>query len=125
MYGSKRLVKRSIVGTRVSAQWPDGIFWPGVICNVAANKSLYTICFDDGYTRVYRETEIVGQGFQGMASVHLKFGQKVFFTNNGREVVGYVQKHRKPTNEVSTLSSNFYRNISLHDRCFSLKTTSN
>ncbi|XP_038051323.1 zinc finger protein 704-like isoform X2 [Patiria miniata] len=99
MYGSKRLAKRSIIGTRVCAPWPDGIYYPGKIRNME-NRSVYTICFDDGYTKAFREADIVGQGFRGVGSVHLKFGQKVFITNNGREMVGHVQKHKKPTNEV-------------------------
>ncbi|XP_022101444.1 zinc finger protein 704-like [Acanthaster planci] len=99
MYGSKRLAKRSIVGTRVCAPWPDGIYYPGIIRNVE-NQTYYTICFDDGYIKVYREADIVGQGFRGVCSIHLKFGQKVYITNNGREMVGHVQKHKKPTNEV-------------------------
>ncbi|XP_033640532.1 zinc finger protein 704-like [Asterias rubens] len=107
MYGTKRLAKRSIVGTRVCAQWPDGVYYAGVIHKVELeNKSNclvdpnYTICFDDGYIRRYKEGDIVGQGFSGISSVHLKFGQRVFFTNHGREMVGFVQKHKRPTNEV-------------------------
>jgi hypothetical protein len=100
MYGTKRLAKRSIVGSRVCAQWSDGIFYPGLISSVE-NRSLYTVRFEDGYSKVYKEADIVGQGFRGIWSTHLKFGQKVYFTNNGREMVGHVQKHKKPTNEVS------------------------
>ena len=32
MFGNKRLAKRSIIGTRVSAQWSqDGRFYPAII----------------------------------------------------------------------------------------------
>ncbi|XP_033121632.1 zinc finger protein 704-like [Anneissia japonica] len=103
MYGSRRMAKRSIVGTRVAAPWQDGIFYPGVIKDIksrAGSETVYTIHFEDGYARTYRDVDIVGPCFQPVSKVHLKFNQTVFTTYNGREIAGVVQKHRKQTNEV-------------------------
>ncbi|XP_071941858.1 zinc finger protein 704-like [Antedon mediterranea] len=103
MYGSRRMAKRSIIGTRVAAPWQDGVFYPGVIKDVknrGGGDTTYIVHFDDGYARTYRDMEIVGPCFQPVSKVHLKFNQTVFTTHNGREISGVVQKHRKQTNEV-------------------------
>ena len=103
----KRPVKRSFVGTRVCAPWQDGIYYPGVVRTMASNKFMksksdlsYIVIFDDGHCKDYMAHQIIGPGFQSISTVHLKFNQKVFITQNGREMSGHVQKHKKQTNEV-------------------------
>lgn len=106
MSGTKRLAKRSILGTRVSALWQqDGRYYPGVIRAQAAeetpgSKALYTVHFDDGFEANVTGKDIIGQGFQTGPSGRLKHGQKVFVTMNGREVFGVVAHHDRRFDEV-------------------------
>lgn len=106
MSGTKRLAKRSIIGTRVSALWhQDGRYYPGVIRALAADdtlttKALYTIHFDDGFEASVTSKDIIGPGFQTMPSTRLKHAQKVFVTMNGREVSGVVANHDRKFDEV-------------------------
>ncbi|XP_070533975.1 zinc finger protein 704-like [Ptychodera flava] len=104
MYGGRRLPKRSIVGTRICAPWgPDGIFYPGVIEETKTKpngEEAYRVIFDDGYSKEYRDAEIIGPGFSNVSSFQLKFNQKVYITLGSREVSGIVQKHRRPMDEV-------------------------
>lgn len=106
MSGTKRLAKRSIVGTRVSALWQqDGRFYPGVIRALAAeetpsSKAMYTVHFDDGFETSVTSKDIVGPGFQSVPSGRLKHAQKVFITMNGREVCGLVAHHDRRNDEV-------------------------
>ena len=106
MSGTKRLAKRSIIGTRVSALWQqDGRYYPGVIRALAAEethttKAMYTVHFDDGFETNVTSKDIVGQGFQTGPSGRLKHGQKVFVTMNGREVCGIVAHHDRRIDEV-------------------------
>ena len=106
MSGSKRLAKRSIVGTRVSAVWQqDGRFYPGVIRSLVAEETpatdaLYSVVFDDGFEAKVTSKDIVGQGFLAGPSRRLKHGQKVFVTMNGREVGGLVAHQDRRTEEV-------------------------
>ncbi|XP_077990817.1 zinc finger protein 704-like [Glandiceps talaboti] len=103
MYSGRRLPKRSIIGTRVCAPWPDGILYPGVIEGTKTKlnaEEVYSVFFDDGYSREFTDSCIVGPGFSTVCSFQLKFNQKVYITHGGREVSGYVQKHRRPMDEV-------------------------
>lgn len=105
MSGTKRLAKRSIVGTRVSALWQDGRYYPGVIRAVAAEESLttkavYTIIFDDGFEANATGRDVIGSGFQTLPSVRLKKSQKVYVTMHGREVSGLVVYHDRDLDEV-------------------------
>ncbi|XP_076457116.1 zinc finger protein 704-like isoform X2 [Babylonia areolata] len=106
MSGTKRLAKRSILGTRVSALWQqDGRYYPGVIRAQAteetpSSKALYTVHFDDGFEANVTGKDIIGQGFQTGPSGRLKHGQKVFVTMNGREVCGVVAHHDRRIDEV-------------------------
>ncbi|KAL8623689.1 hypothetical protein ACOMHN_004754 [Nucella lapillus] len=106
MSGTKRLAKRSILGTRVSALWQqDGRYYPGVIRAQAAeetpsSKALYAVQFDDGFEATVTGKDIIGQGFQTGPSGRLKHGQKVFVTMNGREVWGIVAHHDRRIDEV-------------------------
>nr|KAG5701097.1 hypothetical protein BaRGS_002573 [Batillaria attramentaria] len=105
MSGTKRLAKRSIIGTRVSALWQDGRYYPGVIRALAAEetlttKALYTVHFDDGFETSVAGKEIIGPGFQTVPSTRLKHAQKVFVTMNGREICGLVANHDRKLDEV-------------------------
>ncbi|KAL8591775.1 hypothetical protein ACOMHN_032317 [Nucella lapillus] len=106
MSGVKRLAKRSIIGTRVCALWPqDGRYHPGVIRAVAAEATpatddLYTVHFDNGLDTNVTSKHIVGQGFQSSPLGRLKHDQKVFITLHGREVSGSVAHHDRRTEEV-------------------------
>ena len=99
----KRVAKRSIVGTRVSSMFPDGIFYPGVIRGIKSRptgENRYDVECGDGKIYELPPDVIVGPGFRSVANAHLKFNQQVFTTFNGREIKAIVQKHRKQTNEV-------------------------
>lgn len=99
----KRLPKRSILGTRVSAPWSDGRFYCGNVESMTEQPNgqyMYSVLFDDGYSKLYFHKDIVGQGFNSTTGIFLKHGQKVFITHQGREVCGCVIKHNRATNEV-------------------------
>lgn len=96
MFGSRRLAKRSIIGTRVCAPWNDERFYPGVITSTQTwpnGEEVFTINFDDGYTKTFQDKDLIGPGFQTIHSVKLKKGQKVYITFNGREMSGKVELH--------------------------------
>lgn len=118
---SKRLAKRSIIGTRVCAPGSDGLYHSGVIQAVKTPASSrdnqnsinitpstrYTVRFDqkmDMARRPIREfgsSELIGPGFRGMPGVFLKPSQKVFLTFNGRECSGDVVNHDTVNDEVT------------------------
>lgn len=105
MFGTRRLAKRSIVGTRVAAKWQDGRFYPGVIKNEYAEETpftdaVYTVLFEDGYEKHIPSKSIIGPGFQPNTTCVLKKGQQVFLTLNGREVSGQVINHAVEVDEV-------------------------
>lgn len=122
MSTGKRLAKRSIIGTRVCAPGTDGLFYSGVIHSVRtpANSqennncinltpnTKYSVRFDQkqdlgrrGLNREFRDTELIGPGFQSVMNVHLRPGQKVFLTFNGRESAGEVITHDNIKDEVN------------------------
>jgi len=105
MFGSRRLAKRSIVGTQVAAKWQDGRYYPGVIRGEYAEETpftdaVYTVLFEDGYEKSIPSKSIVGPGFMPCTACVLKKGQKVFLTLNGREVSGTVINHSTEVDEV-------------------------
>ncbi|KAH3780926.1 zinc finger protein 704-like [Dreissena polymorpha] len=105
MFGSRRLAKRSIVGTRVAAKWQDGRYYPGVIRGEYAEETpftdaVYSVLFEDGYEKNIPSKSIVGPGFQPGTTCVLKNGQPVFLTLNGREVSGLVVNHSLEVDEV-------------------------
>lgn len=96
MFGTKRLAKRSIVGTKVCAPGQDGRFYAGVINSTKTgprDEDLYVIKFDDGMLRTFDEKNIYGGGFQSITSCQLPEGQQVYITYNGRELCGTVDSH--------------------------------
>ncbi|XP_059608093.1 zinc finger protein 395 isoform X1 [Phlebotomus argentipes] len=122
MSTGKRLAKRSIIGTRVCAPGTDGLFYSGVIhsvrtpANAQENNNCinltpntkYSVRFDQkqdlgrrGLNREFRDTELIGPGFQSVMNVHLRPGQKVFLTFNGRESAGEVITHDNIKDEVN------------------------
>uniref|UniRef100_A0A0B7AS88 DUF4772 domain-containing protein n=1 Tax=Arion vulgaris TaxID=1028688 RepID=A0A0B7AS88_9EUPU len=106
MFWTKKLAKRSIIGTRVSALWPqDGRYYPGIVQSQVYEETItadavYDIIFDDGFTHHIKSRNVVGPGFQQVTSTVLKRGQKVFLTLNGREVNGVVLHHNHVIDEV-------------------------
>jgi hypothetical protein len=100
---SKRLAKRSILGTRVAVRGDDGKFYSGMIqatktCEEekssaeSSAENRYSVRFDA--TRKVREfdaSEIVGPGFASV--VNLVAGQIVYVTHMNREVQGAVLHH--------------------------------
>lgn len=120
MSTGKRLAKRSIIGTRVCAQGEDGKFYSGVIHAVktpgnsdafanSAGETRYSVRFDPlpgnskrlaSAMKEYKETELIGPGFQAVTGFRLLPGQKVFLTYNGREVSGEVTSHQPHIDEV-------------------------
>lgn len=101
MFGSKKLAKRSIIGTRVSAPWQDGRYHTGVIQGgktpVNGGASVFKVQFEDGVTRYVADHDIVAFGFRNINSIPLQVGQKVYLTQNGREISGLV-KYNHPAN---------------------------
>lgn len=119
MSTSKRLAKRSIVGTRVCAPGPDKLYYSGIIqkvktpsigiidtnnCITLTHDTKYTVRFDLGQamvgTREYLGSEIIGPGFQNVINVNLATGQRIFITYNGRESVAEVTSHDFAKDEV-------------------------
>ncbi len=103
MFSSRRLAKRSIIGTRVCCLWQDGRFYPGIIQandTSPAGDDRYTIRFEDGFSHVATDIEIIGPGFQTISLARLKRAQKVFITHNGREVTGTVIQHDRNNDDV-------------------------
>ncbi|KAL5013204.1 hypothetical protein ScPMuIL_007474 [Solemya velum] len=103
MLSNRRLAKRSIIGTKVSAQRQDGYFHPGVIdCQLGEviNGVTYLIRFDDGQEKSVHSKWIVGPGFQQVTDHFLERGQCVYTTLNGREVCGGVVKHDPGSGDV-------------------------
>lgn len=87
----------------MSAPWSDGRFYCGTIESMTEQPNgqfVYSVLFDDGYSKLYFHKDIVGPGFNNTVSTYLKHGQKVFVTYNGREVAGLVVKHNRSSNEV-------------------------
>ena len=73
MFGSRRLAKRSIVGTQVCAVWPeDGRYYPGVIKSTTEwpdGQEVYNVQFDQQKTtKIFQ----VGQWAFHVMSVDLK-----------------------------------------------------
>lgn len=101
---SKRMPKRSIIGTRVSAMYSDGIFYPVMIRSIKARTPtgdfVYEVIREDGVSQDCQSDMMVGPGFLPVSNTHLKFNQPVYTNLDGREVRAIVQKHRKQTNEV-------------------------
>jgi hypothetical protein len=95
MFSSRRLAKRSIIGTRVCAPWSDGRYYPGQIqstTNWPNGEEVYSVVFDgDGASKTFRDVDLIGPGFQTITTATLKRGQKVFITHQGREVKGVVE----------------------------------
>lgn len=130
MSTGKRLAKRSIIGTRVCAQGADHLWYSGIIqavktpANMRDNNNCinltpdtkYSVRFDSkqdmtglgygpGQTRrfikEYRESELIGPGFQSVINVHLRPTQKIYLTYNGRESAGEVLSHDVDKDEVT------------------------
>lgn len=119
MSTSKRLAKRSIVGTRVCAPGTDKLYYSGIIqkvktppiglrdnnnCITLTVDTKYTVRFDLGQSMVgiseYLASEIIGPGFQNVMNVNLAKGQKIFITYNGRESAAEVLSHDFAKDEV-------------------------
>lgn len=107
MSTGRRLAKRSILGTRVSAPGQDGRYYSGIIQALKTNEgdkgeNVYSVLFDDDKTttKELKESELIGPGFQSVSCIKLKPGQKVYVTHNGREVSGVVIYHWPHIDEV-------------------------
>lgn len=76
---------------------------PGVIQATktdADDENVYTVSFADKTTGEYHGDELIGPGFQTVAGLTLKAGQRVYVTYNGREVSGAVVEHDVSRDEV-------------------------
>ena len=125
---SKRLAKRSILGTRVAVRGDDGKFYAGMIqatktCEEAESSSSshaesnrgggpvqtenrYSVRLDA--TRKVKEcaeSEIIGPGFGSVAGNKLCAGQIVYVTHMNREVQGAVLHHGKESVVIQLLVS--------------------
>ena len=95
MFGTRRLAKRSIVGSRVCALSTGGHYSPGVIESIQVwpnGEEVYTVNFYRGSRLTVQSKDIIGPGFRGVASANLQPGQKVFLTQHGREVPGTIER---------------------------------
>lgn len=118
MSTSKRLAKRSIVGTRVCAPGLNKLYYSGIIqkvktpsmgirdnnCILLTADTKYIVRFDLGQGMVganeYLGSELIGPGFQSVMSVNLAPGQRIFITYNGRESSAEVISHDFTKDEV-------------------------
>ena len=105
MFGTRRLAKRSIVGSKISARRQNGRYYPGVIQSQYVEEgpfsdAIYNILFEDGLEGLVPGKNIIGPGFQSTTTAVLKSGQNVFLTLNGREVNGTVARHNRDNDEV-------------------------
>lgn len=105
MFGTRRLAKRSIVGSKISARRQNGRYFPGVIQSQYAEEgpitdAVYNVLFEDGIESLIPGKHIIGPGFHPTTSALLKNGQNVFLTLNGREVSGTVLQHNRDSDEV-------------------------
>lgn len=105
MFGTRRLAKRSIVGSKISARRQNGRYCPGVIQSQYADEgpftdAVYNVLFEDGTENLISGKHIIGSGFNPNTSAVLKNGQNVFLTLNGREVSGTVIQHNRETDDV-------------------------
>ena len=106
MFGTRRLAKRSIVGSKISARRQNGRYCPGVIQSQYAEEgpftdAIYSVLFEDGADNLISGKHIIGPGFNPATSAVLKTGQNVFLTLNGREVNGSVIQHNRETDDVT------------------------
>ena len=141
MSTGKRLAKRSILGTRVSAPGEDGKFYPGIIADMktfggadaatdsaaameapsassatkvpnnssatatateGGGESKYSVRFEaTRRVKEFRESEIIGPGFQNVTSSKLRAGQIVYVTHCNREMQGAVIYHRPNIDQVN------------------------
>lgn len=120
MSTTKRLAKRSIVGTRVCAPGPDKLYYSGIIqkvktysidirdknCILLTPDTKYTVRFDlDQGNMVgsneYLGSELIGPGFQSVMNVNLAPGQRIYITYNGRESGAEVLNHDFTKDEVT------------------------
>ena len=105
MFGTRRLAKRSIVGSKISARRQNGRYVPGVIQSQYAEEgpfsdAVYSVQFEDGVQNLISGKHIIGPGFHPTTVAVLKNGQNVFLTLNGREVNGTVLQHNRDSDEV-------------------------
>lgn len=118
MSTTKRLAKRSIVGTRICAPGSNKLYYSGIItkvktpsigfrdnnCIMLTADTKYTVRFDLGQGMVgqneYFGSELIGPGFQNIMSIHLSPGQRIFITYNGRESSAEVTSHDFIKDEV-------------------------
>lgn len=105
MFGTRRLAKRSIVGSKISARRQNGRYYPGAIQSQYAEEgpfsdAVYSVMFEDGIEQLVPGKHIIGPGFHPITSAVLKNGQNVFLTLNGREVNGTVVQHNRDCDEI-------------------------
>ena len=87
----------------MSAPWSDGRFYCGAIDSMTEQPNgqfMYSVLFDDGYSKLYFYKDLVGPGFNSLLGTSLKHGQRVYITHQGRELAGMIIKHNRATNEV-------------------------
>lgn len=104
MSSGKRLAKRSILGTRVSALFQDERYYGGVIQATKTKwngRETYSVKFENGRVMELQDKDIIGPGFRSVSSVILREGQRVFVTVAGREVSGIVLQHLQHGDEVT------------------------
>lgn len=120
MSTTKRLAKRSIVGSRVCAPGPNKLYYSGIITKVKTPPSFggihdtncimltadtkYIVRFDFGQSMVgsneYLGSELIGPGFQSVMNVNLAAGQRIYITYNGRESSAEVLSYDCTKDEV-------------------------
>lgn len=171
MSTGRRLAKRSIIGTKVCAPGPDGLWYSGIIQDVkttpivtvtngekssdicgensnvdqnAEHSTRYIVRFDfktqtpvhpdpgmsngslprgrvrpsnaliaaahnnpsqtirrNAMIKEFRDEDLIGPGFRSINGIHLRDGQRVFITHNGRETSGDVVQHDVTKDEVT------------------------
>jgi hypothetical protein len=93
-------MKQYSPGIIIGSKNPDELLYFSNCHTGITPNSKYVVRFETGETREFSESELVGPGFGNVSSLKLRSGQKVFVTNNGREVCGNVVYHRPQIDEV-------------------------
>ena len=103
MSTNKRIPKRSIIGSRVSACCKDGLWRIGLVTAMRSKEDgliqmekKFSVRLESSKrVEEFSENEVMGPGFLSAIPLgtQLHMSQHVFVTHNGREVEGKVNRH--------------------------------
>nr|XP_006116781.1 zinc finger protein 395 isoform X1 [Pelodiscus sinensis]XP_006116782.1 zinc finger protein 395 isoform X2 [Pelodiscus sinensis] len=105
---SKRLGKRSLLGTRVStpSAFSDRMLGPGQIPALQVELSRVSpqlASYEGGQCKEQAKESGLTPSFPNLDRLQLHPGQRVYVTYNGQECAGLVEQHSQPDDEVKVL----------------------